>query len=408
MKCRVFIQFAVSIALMGGFVACDSDDPKPEPGIEVKNDAQILGRVYDKTTFKPIAGAVVFVDNKEVARSIDDGVFTFASPEGKKVSLKVTASGYFSSTVEVDHAATDHAGSVAYTNIALMQEVSRMDVDPTKDTDISVLEKNSAPMMHVTFPANVLPSDVKSILVMNYVLPVPNNYAAFYMDPWGTALSTPTEVAFMNKLPASIYYDGMVVADNGSMDLSKADPMNVIFDAVENAYKFTINRFGNYVMNANIQFTEGPIVVENTPYQTLVIDNACGQNSVYEWKKCIKSVSGYEVKTNLETEIKNRFSGISGDDALLVRSEVIRMIETLKNSAVSKVEREVCSGTVTVNPGTINVFKSYLSTRTSTMSFNFRYNESLVKLDVSIVDYLGLKETNEAISCSDHSGGGTN
>lgn len=188
----------------------------------------------------------------------------------------------------------------------------------------------------------------------------------------------------------------------------KSNAYDVKFDAIENAYKFIINSFGNYVMNVNIAANVGQTVIANSPYQTLVVDNACGQNTVYEWKKCVKSVSGYEVKTNIETTIKNKFAGISADEAHLIQAEVLRIIKLFKNSAPSKVEREVCTGTVKINPGTINIYKSYLATRTSTITLSLVYKGNIVKLEISLVDYLGVKGSNEAISCSDHSGGGTN
>lgn len=408
MKSKIFISLFAASILMTGFVSCDSDDPKPEPSIEEVKGAAIFGRVFDKSTFTPIEGAVVKVGDKTVATSDKDGQFSFATEENKKVTLAVTSTGYFPSNVEVDHAADDHTGDVASVSVALMKEVKSLDVDPTKANQVSLPTLNGAPGTRVDFPANVLPADIRNIHAVNYVLPQANSYGALYLHPWGTPLVTPVEVGFSNTLPTNVVYDGVQVVDNGSTTGSKATSFDVRYDNTDNAYKFTINSFGNFAMSVNVTATEGAIVTENSPYQTITVDNACSQNTVYEWQQCVKTVSGYEVSTKLGSTITSKFPGISSADAKLIEDEVMRMIVTYKNAVPAKLEREVCVGSVKINPGTMNVYTSYLSTRKSTMSFNFKYQSNAVKLDVEMVEYLGVKGSNKALACGDHSGGGTN
>lgn len=408
MKSKVFISLFAASILMTGFSSCDSDDPKPEPSIEEVKGAAIFGRVYDKSTFTPIEGAVVKVGDKSVATSDKDGQFSFDSEDNKKITLAVSGTGYFPTTVEVDHASEDHVGSVATVSVALMKEVKSMDVDPTKDNSVVLPTLNGAPGALVNFPANVLPADIRNIHAVNYVLPQANSYGSLYLHPWGTPLVTPVEVGITNTLPKEVIYDGVQVIDNGSTTGSKATSFDVTHDVASNAYVFTISSFGNFVMTVNVTATEGQIVTENSPYQTISVDNACAQNTVYEWKQCVKTVSGYELKTKLSSYIASKFPGISADGAKLIEDEVMRMVVTFKNAVPGKIEREVCVGSVKINPGTVNVYTSYLSTRTSTMAFNFKYNGNAVKLDIEMLEYLGVKGDNKAYACGDHSGGGTN
>ncbi|MGL5705064.1 MAG: hypothetical protein ACRDD6_07245 [Tannerellaceae bacterium] len=406
MKSKVFISLFAASILMTGFSSCNSDDPKPDPTIEEVKGAAIFGRVYDKSTFTPIEGAVVKVGDKSVATSDKDGQFSFDSEDNKKISLAVAGTGYFPTTVEVDHASEDHVGSVATVSVALMKEVKSMDVDPTKDNSVALPALNGAPGALVNFPANVLPADIRNIHAVNYVLPQANSYGSLYLHPWGTPLVVPVEVGIANTLPADVVYDGVQVVDNGSTTGSKATSFDVTHDVASNAYVFTISSFGNFAMSVNVTATEGQIVTDNSPYQTISVDNACAQNTVYEWKQCVKTVSGYELKTKLSSDIASKFPGISADGAKLIEDEVMRMVVTFKNAVPGKIEREVCVGSVKINPGTMNVYTSYQSTRTSTMAFNFKYKGNAVKLDVEMVEYLGVKGENKAYACGDHSGGG--
>lgn len=405
MKGKFFISLFAASVLVTGFTSCDNDDPKPEPGIEEVVGTAIFGRVYDKSTFQPLKGAEVTVDDNVVATSDQDGVFSFAAKDNNPVSMKVHSDGYFPTTVVAEHFEKDKSKSVRTINVALMKEVNAISVDPTKDNLVQVPVLNAAPAAVVNFPANVLPVDLTTIHAVNYVLPTAENVAALYLHPWGTKLKEPVEVAFVDNLPAAVWYDEAVVVDKGQT--TKAEPIAVTYDEASNQYKFSINQFGNYVMNAKIVENIGPIVLDNSPYQTIVVDNACSQNSAYEWEQNTKSVSGFEVKTNVASEVKNKFAGIAESDAKEIEDEVLRMVNVYCNAPFGKVEREVVSGIVKINPGTINVYKSYMYTRTITLTFNLKYKGDNVVLPVQFVEYLGVKSTNTAVSCDDHSGGGS-
>lgn len=404
MKSNFFISLFAASVLITGVTSCSNDDLKPEPGIEEVAGSAIFGRVYDRSTFLPLKGAEVTVENIVVAKSDEDGVFTFAAKDNNPVSMKVYSDGYFPSTVVAEHPAEEKTKSVRTVSVALMKEVKAITVDPAKDNLVQVPVLNGAPAAVVSFPANVLPADLTSIHAVNYVLPAAENVAALYLHPWGTKLNEPVEVAFVDNLPAEVSYDEAVVVDMGQT--TKAEPIAVTYDEVLNRYKFMISQFGNFVMNVKISANVGPVVVDNSPYQTIVVDNACSQNSVYEWEQCAKTVCGFEVKTNVATEVKNKFAGIAEAEAKKIEADVMRIVNTYCNAASGKVEREICSGTVKINPGTINVYKSYLQTRTSTLTINLKHKGSKVAVVVEFVEYLGVKSTNTAVSCDDHSGGG--
>ncbi|MGL5562072.1 MAG: hypothetical protein ACRDCN_05595, partial [Tannerellaceae bacterium] len=370
----------------------------------------VFGRVYEKSTFLPLKGAEVTVNNIIVATSDENGVFTFATDDNNPVSIKVYCDGYFPYTVVADVKSDEITTAVRTVTVAMMKEVKAISVDPSQENFVQLPVLNSAPAAVVNFPANVLPDDLTSMHAVNYVSPAASSVAALYLHPWGTKLKEPVEVAFVDNLPADVSYDGAQVEDEGQTtkaSSTKAEPIAVTYDEMSNQYKFMISQFGNYVLNAKVVENIGAIVLDNSPYQTIAVDNACSQNSVYEWEQTAKTVSGFEVKTNVAAEVKNKFAGIDDAGAKAIETEVMRMVNAYFNAPIGKVERDVTSGIVKINPGTINVYNSYLYTRTITLAFNLIYKGSKVELPIESVEYLGVKSTNTAVSCDDHSGGGS-
>lgn len=408
MKSKIFISLFAASILMTGLASCDSDDPKPETKVEVKEGYVLMGRIADKNSMKPLEGVLINIEGQSCMSDTTDadGFYAFAVPDQKARTLIAKKSGYFDLRLAADFADGDEIGNVDISNGLIMMAVYQQSIDPTIYNSLVVSELNAAPAVRFDLPENSLPSNITKMYAVNYVLAESNNYGSIYLDPYGTKLKDSVVVSIHNNgLPAGVAYGGLELID---AEQTKASTLDVTYNSVTNAYEFTIGQLGNYVLNVDMSVKEGAVVTSNSPYQTQSIENACGSNTTYTWTITGKTSTGYDIETNLTSVIASKFAGLPSSSVTQIVNEVTRSISTYMNAVPGKIEKTVpLGGSVVINPGTMNIFNSYLMNRMLSFTFNFTYNNNPIAIDVEVAEHIGVKFTNDAVACGDHSGGGS-
>lgn len=408
MKSKIFVSFFAASILMTGLASCSSDDPKPETKVEVKEGYVLMGRIADKNSMQPLEGVLINIEGLSCMSDTTDadGFYAFAVPDKKTRTLIAKKSGYFDLKLAADFGDGDEIGNADISNGLIMMAVYQQSIDPTVYNSMVVDPLNAAPAIRFELPENTLPSNVTKMYAVNYVLSEANNYGSIYLDPYGVKLKDSVVVSMHNNgLPAGIAYGGLQLI---SADQTKASTLDVTYNSTANTYEFKIGQLGNYVLNVDMSVKEGPVVTSNSPYQTLSIEDACGANTTYTWPIVGKAVTGYELVTDLKASVTSQFAGLSSSDVDKVVSEITRSISTYMNAIPGKIEKTVpLGGSVVINPGTMNIFNSYLLNKTSVFTFNFTYNNNPIVIDVEVAEHIGVKVTNTAVACGDHSGGGS-
>lgn len=405
MKCsKIFICLLLGIAVAS---CCKKNEPEipTEPKVEIATAYYFTGIVHEGNNH--IAGVDVLLNGVKKATTDKNGAYIFSVETKGSYDLTFQKNGYVPQSLTRDNSGlADQQSTVVNVRLTPMAQ--------------AVVATGDNQAINSTLPASGINVTVGLDLPKGAVAKGTNVYLTPYAPSANGTIPSllavdiqPSSLQFTNAtlkikgtLPAGINYSKLIVSDISAK--SKAVTMSPVYDPVTNQYSIGINSFGNYVVKTNIPVIISQPETSTTVFQNFSNDAACGANDPIDITLTVTERSGFEYVTPVLNLVKNAFPALSESDQITIAKSIASKVESLLGPAGIETYK-VDKGTVKVYPNTIMQYKAYAVDRYITADFEFLDSQQKsVVVSVKVKQATGVSSTITAISCENHSGGGTN
>ncbi|MGL5786340.1 MAG: hypothetical protein ACRCX4_05965 [Bacteroidales bacterium] len=385
---------------------CKKDEPvvPVEPSVEIPVAYYFAGEVKEGTT--PLTGVDVLVNGNKAATTDAKGQYT-ASVESKAVySIEFRKDGYISQSVTRDASTMADNQTTIISPKLFKLPAAIIATGEEQKLSTGAPTASSPVQLDITIPKGAAAAGTK-IYVTSYA-PVANgtmpSLIGLYLHPFNISFAA-TPVFIKSSLPKGYSY-GSIIAANIAPTKNLVDSKPE-FNPATNTYALTINSFSNYTLDADVKVTYGTPVVSTKIFENIVVNDACGANQPIKYTQTVSERTGYVYTTPVETLVATALPALSAaDKATITASLKAKVTGMLGDEGVRTVK--VSKGVATIAPNTLYNYVSYAVDRTIRADFEIvDPSGNAVVIPVEVKQATGVSSSVKALSCSDHSGGGS-
>lgn len=405
MKCvKVLLCFLVATMV----VSCSKKDEPvvpTDPKVEIATAYYFTGFVHEGDIH--LAGVDVLLNGVKKATTDKDGAYAFSVENKGAYDISFQKTGYIPQTLTRDNSTIADQQSVVV-NVRMAKTASP--VVATGDAQ-AVTSKTTASGVELSVALDLPKGAIAkgTSMTLTPYTPTANGSTPSLLgvdiQPKGQQFTSAT-LKLKGSLPAGISYSKLVVSDLSSK--SKAVTAQPVYNAATNEYSIGINSFGNYVVNSNVPVTISQPETGTKLFESFAKADACGSNQMIEVALVVNERSGYEYDRPISELVKTAFPALSQlDQSIIVKSLTSKVEGLLGPTGIETMQ--VNKGTVKVYPNTILQYQSYPIDRYITASFEFLdAQKNTVVIPVKVKQAVGTFPKITAVSCENHSGGGSN
>lgn len=405
MKCvKVLLCFLVATMV----ISCSKKDEPvvpTDPKVEIATAYYFTGVVHEGDTH--LASVDVLLNGVKKATTDKDGAYAFSVENKGAFDITFQKTGYIPQTLTRDNSSIADQQSVIV-NVRMTKTAAA--VVATGDVQV-VTSKTLASGVELSVGLDLPKGAVSKGTSMSLTPYTPTANGAtptligVDIQPKGQQFTSAT-LKLKGSCPAGISYSKLIVTDLSSK--SKAVVTQPIYNPATNEYSIVINSFGNYLVNADVPVTISQPETGTQLFQSFAKADACGSNQMIEIPLVVTERSGYVYDKPISELVKTAFPTLTLLDQNTIAKSLTSKVEGLLGPTGIETF-EVNKGTVKVYPNTILQYQSYPVDRYITASFEFLdAQKNTVVIPVKVKQAVGTSPKITAVSCENHSGGGSN